>query len=526
MLRAAGREAVRLRTFKGLMPARRIIILVLTLMIGASWLLTLSYGLRIRGSAYHAEVEEDLAAFFQLPCDVAYVRGDTFSSRAFYGVTIYLPDRRDRVFHCERAIWREGTRDDRPLNELELSRGQLVLGTDRWLRTDYRRVFESGLGHDFEKLNLSQVTLEDFELAFERGGTAIRCGRAHGKIDLSEEDAGIARLNAYELNGLAVDDGVRILARFRPSNGVEISELVLTVPEVPLATLSLGPAVGGNISQGRFSGQVQYLRPGDAATAEVWIGGELLDVSLEELTHRVPYGPFTGSLAVGVEAARFHRGLITHFEGRGKLSDVSFASLAPLLGVAQLSGHADVSLDRIDIAEGRVRRLRLAGVVSDARLEELLQAWGKGSATGRLTLRISNLDVSDDVIRSADIEIRAVPPPGQTGTIDRTLLLGVAQKALSFSWPASIPQSILPERLEYAEFGMRLLVRDNQLRILGTHGSGDDTILTVVIFGRKLALIKEQSGAIDLGPYVRTALERIRTYDPHRLRQWWESSTP
>jgi hypothetical protein len=509
------------------MPNRRILILVLTLLAGGgSWAFTVAYGMRIRSESYRREVEEKLAAFFKLPCAVASIRGDTFSSRAFQDVQIFLPDRRDRVFHCERAIWREGENDGEPLNELELYRGQLVLGTDRWLQTDYRRVFESGLGHDFEALNLSHVTLDDFELAFERGGLSIRCRRANGKVDLGAEDAGIARLNAYELNGLPVDDGVRILAKFRPSNGVEISELVLTLPEVPLATLSLGPAVGGDISQGRFSGQVQYLRPGDIATAEVWIGGELLDASLAELTGRIPYGPFQGNLAVGVEAARFKGGLITHFEGRGRLWDVTFSNLAPLLGVAQLSGRADVNLDRIDIAEGRVRRLRLAGVVSDARLEELLQMWGQGSATGRLSLRISNLDVTDDVIRSADIEIRAVPPPGEKGTIDRSLLLGVAQKALSFTWPASIPQSILPERLEYAEFGMRLLVRDNQLRILGTHGASDDTILTVVIFGQPLGLIKEQAGAIDLGPYVRMALERIRTYDPHRLREWWKRPTP
>lgn len=508
------------------MSIRRRIIFVLTLLVGASWFATMAYGLRIRGEAFRREIEQDLTAFFNLPCDVAYIRGDTFSSRAFYNVRIHLPDRRDRVFHCDKAVWRENTENGAPSNELELYRGTLVLGTDRWLQTDYRRVFESGLGHDFEALRLAHVLLDDFELAFERGGLSLRCRRTSGRVDLSDEDAGIARLNAYELNGRPIDDGVRILARFQPSNGVEISELVLTLPEVPLATLSLGPAVGGDISQGRFSGQVQYLRPGDSRTAEVWIRGDLHGASLEELTRRMPHGPIAGQLAVGVEAARFQGGLITHFDGHGQVMGASFANLAPLVGLKELSGRADLSIDRVNIAEGRINRLRLAGVVSDARLEELLQIWGQGSATGRLTLRISNLDVENDMIRSADLEIRAVPPPGEAGTIDRSLLLGVAQKALSFTWPSSIPQSILPERLEYAEFGMRLLVRDNQLRILGTHGPGDDTILTVQVFGRPIGLIKEQSGAVDLSPYVRMVLERIRTYDPHRLREWWNQSTP
>jgi len=81
----------------------------------------------------------------------------------------------------------------------------------------------------------------------------------------------------------------------------------------------------------------------------------------------------------------------------------------------------------------------------------------------------------------------------------------------------------LPKQLEYTQIGARLLVRDNQLRILGTHGSRGDTILTIKVFGRDFGLVKEQLQTIDLKPYISSLLDRIRGYDPDRVRLWWGS---
>jgi len=503
-------------------PHRKTILVLTLLLTGGSLSFTTAYGLRLRSDFYRHKVEAKLTSFFELPSEIGRIRGRTFSSRAFEDVTVHLPGQRDRVFSCKTAIWHEVMEAGKEVNNLDLLDGVLVLGSDRWRRSDYRQLIKSGLGHDFGELNLSRVVLSRFEIGFERGSFSLRCRRASGTIDMSTPGEGVAYLNAYELNGFSIGEGVRIHARFSPKNGVEVSELTLSVPEVPLASTGIGSALQAEITHGRFAGRIQYIHPKGAERPEVWISGDLLDANLSELTCGIPLGPLEGAFSVNVDRARLSDSVITHFQGRGMINDLSFASFAPLLGVESLSGSASLNLDAIDIALGHVNRLRLDGSARDLSLQELLRRWGQGSATGMLAVRINNLDVVDDGIKSADIEITVVPPEGRPGTIDRTLLLGLAKRVLDFTWPSAIPQELLPAQLEYAQFGARLLVRDNQLRILGTHGSRGDTILTIKVFGRSFGLVKEQPETIDLKPYLDALLERIRGYDPDRVRLWWE----
>jgi hypothetical protein len=166
---------------------------------------------------------------------------------------------------------------------------------------------------------------------------------------------------------------------------------------------------------------------------------------------------------------------------------------------------------------GKIHKLRVAGAIHGAQLEELANAFAEGKATGLLTIRVNNIDITDDVIHSADLEIMATPPKGEAGTIDRALLLSAARRFLNLSWPESLPESILPANLEYVEFGMRLLVRDNQLRILGTHGSDHKVILTIKVFGQTFGVVREPADSIDLTPWIEAVLARIRTYDPRQV---------
>lgn len=86
-----------------------------------------------------------------------------------------------------------------------------------------------------------------------------------------------------------------------------------------------------------------------------------------------------------------------------------------------------------------------------------------------------------------------------------------------------MPQSLLPESVEYAEFGMRLLVRDNKLRILGTHGPSGNTILTIKVGGMAFGVIKEEPETIDLTPRLAAIREKAVHYNPDRVREWWQS---
>ncbi len=504
-------------------PHRKAILVLAIILTGGSLGFTTVYGLRIGSDSHRRQVEQELTAFFELPCEVGGISARTFASRAFEDVVIYLKDRRDKVFLCETAIWHDIDRLGELESKLELLNGVLLLGSDKWQGGDYRHLIQAGLGHDFEALDLDEVTMSGFEVAFARGSFSLRCREVSGSIDLSDAEEGIARLNAYELNGLAVPDGVRIHARFSPRNGVEVKELILSLPEVPLASVGLGEALGGRVSQGRFAGRVQYLDGAGEERPEVWVRGDLVDADLAELTRGMPLGPFRGTFSVNVHAARVSDSVITHFQGRGRIHDLSFDAFAPLLGLDALSGSASFDFDQVDLALGRINRLRVSGLVKGISLRQILPSWGNGSASCRLAVRVHNLDVEGETIRSADVQITAIPPIGEPGMIDRTLLLGVAERLFDFSWPAGLPQRFLPERLEYTEFGMRLLVQDNQLRILGTHGVDGDTILTLRVFGKPFGLVKEQSGVIDLGPHIAEFLRRRRSYDPARVRGWWEA---
>ncbi|MFH1418764.1 MAG: hypothetical protein ABII12_10840 [Planctomycetota bacterium] len=502
-------------------PHRKLLLALTVLLVGGSLSWTAAYGLHLRSEANRVEVEGNLSAFFELPCNVGRIRGDTFTSRAFEDVEVWLPDRRDRVFHCEEAIWRESHRGGTAWNELDLIRGVLLLGTDRWRNEDYRQVFQSGLGHDFEDLDLREVSLEDFEIAFDRHEVSVRCSSTSGRIDMTDPTDGIAHLIAYELNGYQVGQGVRIDARFLPKNGVEVSEFVLTLPEVPLAAIGLDTALGTEITTGRFAGRIQYCKTPDGH--ELWLDGVLHDTDLAELTHTFALGPVHGRFSMTVNGARISGSVITHFRGSGAISELSLSGFGPLFGVPTFSGTASFNLDVIDLALGHVNRLRMDGVITGLLLDEWLGLFGRGSATGSMVIRVNNLDIVDDNMKSADIEITVLPPEGEAGTIDRTLLLTAAERATGFTWPEAVPQDILPEHVEYAEFGVRLLVRDNRLRILGTHGKDGDTILTIRLWGKPFPILHERPDTIDLQPHIHGLVARARSYDPAEVRDWWES---
>jgi hypothetical protein len=268
---------------------------------------------------------------------------------------------------------------------------------------------------------------------------------------------------------------------------------------------------------------MQFLKGQDAP--EFWIDGKLEDAELSELTAFLPIGPLSGRLTVNVYAARIAEGRITHFRGRGSVEALDLSAFAPLVGTPTLSGAASLNIDAIDLSLGHINRLRLEGSARDLQLQEWLAMLGQGSATGRLAIRVNNLEILNDDIKSADVEVNVTPPAGQAGIMDRQILLSAAEKMFQFTWPPALPKELLPEHIEYTQCGMRLLVQDNLLRILGTHGPGNDTILTIDVFGTPVGVIKEQGEAVDLGPYLRELLDRARSYDSSRMRGWWESRT-
>ena len=81
---------------------------------------------------------------------------------------------------------------------------------------------------------------------------------------------------------------------------------------------------------------------------------------------------------------------------------------------------------------------------------------------------------------------------------------------------------MLPEKTEYAELGMRVVLQDGRVRIRGTHGPGERTLMTVKLFGRPMRLIVEPSELFDVSAYTRDLSTRLATVDPDALRAWWD----
>lgn len=498
---------------------RRIILAAAIVVCGGSIVGTSWYAHRLHSDAYRRQVERDVTAFFALPTTVESVRGRTFDSRDFKKVSVHLPGNGATVFECDTATWIE---EARHRNYLALERGLLVLGDSVWADEQYRTLVRQGIGADLKALDLRGIRLTDFRLRFEKDDFGITCSGASGEIDLSDPTMGRAELTAHQLNGMRIDEGVRIRASFVPDGGIEVRDIRLSVPSIPLPVLQLEEFLGGRVTGGAFAGSIDYQMRGASELPEARISGRVDDADLSELTRIAPYGPYTGKVSLHVESALFTDRLLTHFEGRGSIRELEFASFAPLLQMPQLDGRVSFVFDDVNIALGVVNRVRLNGAIKDVSLEQLLNRWADGGATGTVSVRVSNFELIGEDIRSADIQIEVIPPRNAAGYVERKLLLDVAESALGFEWPSALPKRLLPERVQYVAIGARLLVRDNQLRILGTHGTGNRALVTIrdPVFGQEIAVAKERTESIDLGPYVRQAFARMRSYQPEDVRDW------
>lgn len=505
-----------------MLPHRRWLFLLSLLLVGGSLVATSGYAFHIHSDRYRRNIERDLHAFFELPTDIGRIRPLSFSSRLFEGVKVWLHDRRGPVFQCERAVWHEDTSREQPVHHLDLHRGTLSISSEQWKRDDYSRVLKSGLGHDFDAIRLGEVRLHDFGVEFRSRDLKVSCGKADGVITFGGDKGsdGVIRLSATELNGKQTGQPVQISARFSPSGGVSVHDVLLTVPDLPLSTLGIDAALQTKTTTGRFSGKLEFATETDAPN--VSLSGRLSDIAMEEVTRFLEAGPVRGKLDIAVDRARIVDRVVTHLSGRGEIRSLQLGDISRLAGYPQITGRADLSIRAIDLALGHLNRLVADGRIRDVPLEAVTALVGKGEVTGRLAIRINSLRASDDRIEWADIEIEAVPPPGaEAGTIHRELLVNSLTKLLDFKWPSSIPQSLLPEHVEYARFGARLRIENNQLRVLGTHGPGGDTILTLRVFGAEVGVIKSLKREIDLTPRLDALRDQLSRQDPREIEQWW-----
>lgn len=464
--------------------------------------------------AYRRRVAESVSTFFQLPCDIAEALRRPSRDAEFKDVVLWLPTRAERVFDCKRALWLSERGTAAAGITLELMQGAITLGTDQWRMEDYRRVIESGLRH--ERIDLRRVRLTDFSISFRRGTLALAVADADGSIDYDTPEVGIASLAASELNGQRVRQPIQIYARLRTQAASMVEYMVLTIPEIALSGLGVVNSAGAPVTRGSFSGRIEYQ---DAQPEpRVTLSGRLTDVALAELTRTLPGGVIRGTATILLDHAEFTGTLPTRVRGQARVSGVPLADLARAAGAAPLHGEATLAISEAEVAEGRIERLVLSGSVADAELQETLRPLGRGSATGRLSVDVNVLRIENNRIVCADAEIRVSPAVDAPGLIDRDLLLSAAEQLGGLTWPEALPRRLLPERIEYLECGARLLVKDNRLRILGSHGDGGRSILTVRALGRAWSVVGEPEAQLDLTPWIDALPQRLSMVDPRELR--------
>jgi len=500
------------------MRTHRIILLTLALLLmPGSILASLGYATYLRSQRYRVSVETEVSDYLGLLTRIERVVPLSRTARQFDGISVWLPKRKTQVFHCQNAVWHS----DKPGgggDTLELFRGSLLVGDTGIRQADYEIMLRGGLGHDFQELGLSRVGLHDINIRWRRPGVDITVGQASGDIAFDDSGLGHATLSAHRLNDARVSDPIQVLAEFTPGASLTIQRVQLDVPPVPLPTLKLDNVLGGSVQSGSFDGTVVYRETG--RTDQLNLRGSISDARLEELTRRIPGGPFTGNVNVRLDRAQIVDQVLTRLVFAGEIRAIRLSDLAPLFDQPDLDGTVNLRVHQAKYVDDQLMHLSADGDASDVSLDAITRLLKHGVITGRLHVDIDSLVVVDDRIRWADIRLNAVPPEDATGTIDRSLIVYAAETLLDIELDRF--QSMLPEKVEYARMGCRLIVDRDQLHVRGTHGRDSRTMLTVRILGREFAVLKEPDDSYKLTNVLSALRAQLSEYDMQRVLKWWE----
>lgn len=493
---------------------RRILFWGVLLAVGGALGTTLGFGLYLRSGWYADSVAERLTRFFDLPTEVGSVVPLDLRSLELRDVVVWLPEKRGRVFGGRRIVWEPSRSEaDESGYELKIRGGSFWIDSERWGARDYRRVLDSGLGHNFAEIGLRRVELSETDLNWVDRGLALSTRQATGSVIFDEPGVGQVSLLSNWLNDHRVDEPIHIFARFLSNGGVRIEQVTLDAPRVPLAALGLESLLGVQSLQGDFSGRATYREVNGSQRVE--LRGRVDGLRLEDLGGVIGAEGLVGSVGVWVDEGRITDGRLERLTFRGRIDDVLLAPIAAMFSLPDAGGRAKVFVHQGEMRDGKMSWLGLSGRVEGLSLETLAQFFGQGQITGSLRVEIPTLVIREGRIGSADLRFVAEPPEDEPGWISRELLSSLAQRVAGVTLP-----DILPERIEYARLGVRVVIEGETVRVLGTHGRRNTTILTLKVFGRDLGVLFQPARSYELQPIldrIRAEAERLNT---EKLREW------
>ncbi len=501
---------------------RRILLAVTVLLVLGSLTSSLGYALYIRSDAYCASVARDVGQFMGLPTDIAGVEVLSSRSRGFLDIDMWMPGRTVQIFGCDRTIWSAVDREGEQRNALDVYDGWLLLGTGEFSRDDYRQILHSGLGHDFSTLNLAAVNFHDIDILWRQPDLKMQIHAASGDISFQTDGTGHANLVSHRINGTPVAEPIAIRATFTPGVELTFRHVALDVPRIPLRALGLDAVLGAPVRSGWFDGTVAF-RP-EGADNVYTLRGAVGDARLEDFTRRLAIGPVHGRVDINLNRANLAPGRLIALVFEGRLSDVQLGTLAAALGEPAIDGRLNLRVNQCRYANQRLEHLSVAGSVVDAPMSAVTALIGRGTITGNLKVTVNSILIEDDVLRWADVDIEVAPPAQSPGTIDRTLIAELARAALGVDLGAMA--DYLPDNVEYARLGCKLLVDGDRLHIKGTHGAAGDTVLTVKVLGRELGVLKAPSRTYPVSSLIDAAREHVADYDVRQyLRNLVEGRT-
>lgn len=499
-----------------MLRTRLISISLLTLVLFATAGYTLSQAWYYRGASYRQLCADYLSDALQLPAEVGRVIPRSRTAQEFADITVWLPERRDRIFTTPRALAVQQS-DDPNRYDIQVFGGMAEISTRTWLRSDYRGVLESGLRHGLVTNAVGQLRFSGMDLRFDTGVYDLALSGAGGAVTFHPDSTGHAAVLCHELNGQAVlDDPVVCEARFSmPPSGVQIDRLQVTLPRVPIEQLRLEKLIGVVPSQGSFSGQLA-LREFDQHR-ELILSGMGTNLSLTDLTRGLLPTPLNGSCPrLEVTKLALIDGQVERLEVRGLLDDIDLAEPFALANLPEIAGQVSLKLRRAELSTSGVDLLVATGEGHDLDLGDLTRSWGWGTVSGRTQIEIEDLLIRNNRIDVlvARCSVAADEPAEQW--IDSSVLRALVDSVLPVSLPEWVP---LPKRVGYERLSFRIEIRDEQLYLLGGHGPSERTILTVRLLGQALPLIKQPDTPINLSPFLDSMRDEMqRRLMAHQLR--------
>lgn len=482
----------------------------------------IGYAVYIRSDSYRHSVEQQVGDYLNLRTTIESVKPLSGSSRKFSGIEIFLPEIERPTFRCADAIWRVNAGDAGGRMALDLNAGTLLLDSNDLGPAEYQTMLASGLGHDFKALGLAAVQLNGFDIAWKRNDIAFVIQGTEGDVRFAPDGTGHAVLTAQRFNGSELAAPLKVDALFTPGAGLEFHHVSLDVPPVPIGVLGLGRLLRSDINSGWFNGAIT-LRD-DAESQHITVRGALGEVRLEELASSLLDQPVRGRVDIMLDEAIVANRELETMTFRGSLSDVRLEDLASLVEVPGLTGLVNLRVQQARIVGRAIEHASVVGDAASIPLEAITKLIGRGVVTGELRVKINGLLVENNEVKWADISVDAVGKPDAPGTISRDMILGVAKDVLGVDLGRLA--SMLPETIEYVDFGVKVLVERGRLRFAGSHGDDGMSVLTIrdPILGQPISVFSAPKTTYRLDDLIAKLRKRLEQYEFEDVQNWLEST--